>query len=124
MENRELSSLSGGERRRVDLASLVLQSTPVVLLDEPANHLDLYYQVDVIGELIHSWRDTGGIVIMVMHDVNLAMRFSDHLLLLFEHGETYHGNAVELATEENLSRLYGHQLRRYPANGQHFFLPE
>ena len=123
MEQRELWSLSGGERRRVDLAALVLQQTRVMLLDEPVNHLDLHYQVDVMGQLVHSWQQDGGIVIMVMHDVNLAMRFSDHLLLLFGDGETYHGNTADLATEENFSRLYGHPLRRYPANGQQFFVP-
>ena len=123
MEQRELWSLSGGERRRVDLAALMLQKTQVALLDEPANHLDLHYQVDVMGHLIHNWQQEGGIVIMVMHDVNLAMRFSDHLLLLYGDGETNHGNAADLATEENFSRLYGHPLRCYPANGQHFFVP-
>jgi iron complex transport system ATP-binding protein len=104
MEQRELWSLSGGERRRVDLAALVLQNTQVMLLDEPVNHLDLHYQVDVMGQLVSSWQQDGGIVIMVMHDVNLAMRFSDHLLLLFGDGETCHGNTVDLATVENLSR--------------------
>lgn len=123
MDQRELWSLSGGERRRVELAALVLQQTQVMLLDEPANHLDLHYQVDVMGQLVHNWQQSGGIVIMVMHDVNLAMRFSDHLLLLFGDGETRHGNTADLATEENFSRLYGHPLRRYPANGQYFFVP-
>lgn len=123
MEQRELWSLSGGERRRVDLAALFLQQTRVMLLDEPVNHLDLHYQVNVMGQLIHNWQQEGSIVIMVMHDVNLAMRFSDHLLLLFGEGETHHGNAADLATEENFSRLYGHPLRLYPANGQHFFVP-
>ena len=124
MEQRELWSLSGGERRRVDLAALVLQKTQVALLDEPTNHLDLHYQVDVMGRLIHNWQRKGGIVIMVMHDVNLATRFSDHLLLLFGDGETQHGNTNDLATAENFSRLYEHPLKRYPTNGQHYFFPE
>jgi iron complex transport system ATP-binding protein len=123
MEQRELWSLSGGERRRVDLATLFLQQTRVMLLDEPVNHLDLHYQVEVMGQLIRTWQQQGSIVIMVMHDVNLAMRFSDHLLLLFGNGESHHGDATDLATEENFSRLYGHPLRRYPANGQQFFVP-
>lgn len=123
MVHRQLSSLSGGERRRVDLAAMVLQQTQVVLLDEPVNHLDLRYQVELLGELILEWKEDGDIVIMVMHDVNLALRFSDHLLLLFGEGKSLHGKASELATEENFSRLYEHPLRRYPANGKHFFLP-
>jgi iron complex transport system ATP-binding protein len=123
MEQRELWSLSGGERRRVDLAALLLQKTRVMLLDEPVNHLDLHYQVEAMGHLIHTWQKEEGIVIMVMHDVNLAMRFSNNLLLLFGNGESHHGNTADLATEENFSRLYGHPLRRYPANGQQFFVP-
>ena len=123
MEQRELWSLSGGERRRVDLAALFLQQTRVMLLDEPVNHLDLHYQVAVMGQLIHNWQQEKSTVVMVMHDINLAMRFSDHLLLLFGEGETHHGKTADLATEENFSRLYGHPLRRYPANGQHFFVP-
>jgi iron complex transport system ATP-binding protein len=124
MEKRELWSLSGGERRRVDLAALVLQKTQVVLLDEPANNLDMHYQVDVMGHLIHRWQQEGSIVVMVMHDVNLALRFSDHLLLLYGNGETHCGDAADLATEENFSRLYGHPLRRYRANRQQFFVPD
>ena len=73
--------------------------------------------------LFHNWKKQESVVIMVMHDINLAMRFSDHILLLFGEGETQHGNAADLATAENLSRLYGHPLLRYPANGQHFFVP-
>ena len=123
MEQRELWSLSGGERRRVDLAALFVQQTQLILLDEPVNHLDLHYQVEIMSQLIRTWQQEENIVIMVMHDVNLAMRFSDHLLLLFGDGETHHGNATDLATEIILSRLYGHPLRRYPADGQHFFVP-
>ena len=123
MENRELDSLSGGERRRVDLAALVIQKTKVILLDEPVNHLDLHYQVELLGALIREWRAEGCVVIMVMHDINLALRFSDHLLLLFGKGECLYGNARSVATEDNFGRLYGYPLQRYPANGQHFFLP-
>lgn len=124
MANRELSSLSGGERRRVDLAALVVQKTKVALLDEPANHLDLHYQVALMGQLVGEWKQQGGVVVMVMHDINLALRFSDHLLLLFGEGEALHGRSQELATEANLSRLYGHPLRYCRAGRHPFFQPE
>ena len=60
---------------------------------------------------------------MVMHDINLALRFSDHLLLLFGDGECAYGSASQLATEQNFSRLYGYPLSRHLANGSHFFIP-
>jgi iron complex transport system ATP-binding protein len=123
MEHRTLDSLSGGERRRVDLAALILQNTRLLLLDEPVNHLDLHYQVEVLGRLINNWRDQNRTVIMVMHDINLALRFSDHLLLLFGDGECAYGSASQLATEQNFSRLYGYPLSRHLANGSHFFIP-
>ena len=93
------------------------------MLDEPVNHLDLHYQVELLGRIIHNWQKQGRIVVMVMHDINLALRFSDHLLLLFGDGECSYGSAIELATEQNFGRLYGYPLRRYPADGKHFFLP-
>jgi|TARA_B100000959_G_scaffold210665_1_gene221292 iron complex transport system ATP-binding protein len=122
-EARALPTLSGGERRRVDLAALAVQQTTVVLMDEPVNHLDLHYQVQLLQTLLEDWRQAGQAVIMVMHDINLAMRFSDRLLLLYGDGETCQGLVADVATEENLSRLYQHALHRYPAGGHSFFWP-
>ncbi len=78
LAERSMSSLSGGERRRVDLAAVFVQESECVLLDEPGNHLDMHHQVAVLGGMVQQWKSQGGLVILVMHDVNLALRFSDH----------------------------------------------
>jgi iron complex transport system ATP-binding protein len=104
LAERSMSSLSGGERRRVDLAAVFVQESECVLLDEPGNHLDMHHQVAVLGGMVQQWKSQGGLVILVMHDVNLALRFSDHLLLLFGDGEVEHGPAQAIATETTFTR--------------------
>ncbi len=122
LAGRDLTSLSGGERRRVDLAALMVQEPRIVLLDEPGNHLDMHYQVAVLGDLVRDWKAAGGAVVAVMHDVNLALRFSDHLMLLYGDGEVACGTIGELASESALSRLYGHRMERVTtATGEWFF---
>ena len=121
--SRDLSSLSGGERRRVELAALAAQETELVFMDEPVNHLDLHFQTQLLKEFLAECRAKARAVVMVMHDVNLATRFSDHLLLLYGEGETRQGPVELIANEENLSRLYQHQLHRYQVGDTYFFYP-
>ena len=111
MSDRSMTTLSGGERRRADLAALVTQEPLILLLDEPSNHLDMHYQVVMLGKLIADWRSRDGVVILVMHDINLALRFSDHLLLLFGKGQVESGPVKHLATESILSQVYNHDMR-------------
>jgi len=120
---RMVTTLSGGERRRMEIAALCAQQTPVVLLDEPVNHLDLHYQVDLMGAMLKEWQRKGCAVMMVMHDLNLALRFSNRLLLMFGESETLQGTVNDLATEENLSRLYQHEFQRYWVAEKPLFYP-
>ena len=123
MSDRSMTSLSGGERRRADLAALVTQEPLVLLLDEPSNHLDMHYQVVMLGNLIADWRSRNGVVILVMHDINLALRFSDHLLLLFGEGLAESGPVETLATEAILSRVYNHTMRMVSTADGTWFYP-
>jgi iron complex transport system ATP-binding protein len=120
---RMVTTLSGGERRRMEIAALCAQQTPVVLLDEPVNHLDLHYQVDLMGAMLKEWQRKGCAVMMVMHDLNLALRFSNRLLLMFGESETLQGTVNDLATETNLSRLYQHEFQRYWVAEKPLFYP-
>jgi len=81
-KDREVDTLSGGQLQRVFLAKIIAQNPDIVLLDEPTNHLDLSYQIELI-DFFQKWsKETGKTIIGVLHDLNLAMRLSDHVLLM------------------------------------------
>ena len=120
---RMVTTLSGGERRRMEIAALGAQQTKVVLLDEPVNHLDLHYQVHLMRIMLEEWQRKGCAVMMVMHDINLALRFSTRLLMLFGDGETCQGDVASVATESNLTRLFGHPLQRIVVGKETLFWP-
>ena len=122
-QDRNLLSLSGGERRRVDLAALAVQDSAVVLMDEPSNHLDPRHQVTLLGDMIDKWRRARRTVVMVLHDINLAVRFSDYLVFLYGDGKASHGLVAEMATEGHFSRLYDQPMGRYQANDRDLFFP-
>ena len=122
-ENRVTGSLSGGERRRLAIATLLTQTPSLALLDEPSNHLDLGHQIELLGLLCERFSGDRHALVMVLHDINLALRFCDHLLLLPGNGSWQGGMTTDLATEENLSRLYGHRLQEMQGPKGHVFLP-
>jgi iron complex transport system ATP-binding protein len=122
-EHRQLATLSGGERRRVEIAALLAQDAPVCLLDEPTNHLDLHHQVRILELLSARARQPGQLNIFVLHDVNLAARFGTHGILLFDDGEHLHGALPEVLRRPNLERLYHCPLREIHADGVSWFLP-
>ncbi|MEW6331446.1 MAG: ABC transporter ATP-binding protein [Pseudomonadota bacterium] len=123
LAQRPLATLSGGERRRVEIAALLAQDAPICLLDEPTNHLDLRHQVQVLELLAGRARRPGHLNVFVLHDVNLAARFGTHALLLFDHGECRHGPLAEMLNRPNLERLYHCPLREIRDGGGVWFLP-
>ena len=98
-------TLSGGEQRRVAIASLLAQAPQVFLLDEPTNHLDPHHQIAVL-ELFRAQANAGRTVIATLHDPTLAARFADRVILLFGDGRWRAGAAREALTSEALSELY------------------
>ena len=123
MAARDVQTLSGGERQRLGLALLLAQAPQLFLLDEPLTHLDLNHQIAVLDILAGLARG-GAAVAAVLHDPSLALRYCRHALLLFGQGEWLAGPASEVLTAENLSRLYGHPLRRVEAGAQTVFVPD
>ncbi len=109
---RTLMTLSGGERRRVALATLLTQNPDILLLDEPTNHLDLHHQVTLLELLARQAREQHKTVIMVLHDLNLAARFADHCLLLYGDGNVCAGACEEILETSVLERLYNQPLRK------------
>ncbi len=103
---RSVNSLSGGEKRRLNLATLLTQDPDYYLLDEPVNHLDIKAQLEILDLLKEKFALQEQCGVMVIHDPNLAYRFCDHILLLFNDGQWLSGKTKDILTRENLSRLY------------------
>jgi iron complex transport system ATP-binding protein len=123
IEARLADSLSGGERRRLALATLLAQDPRLALLDEPVNHLDPGQQLAVIDLVRRTFGTPGRALVVVLHDVNLALRCCTHLLLLAGGGAARAGEAAALATPATLSELYGHPMVPVSVDGRPGFLP-
>jgi len=111
MQQRSLATLSGGERRRVAAATLLTQDPDIMLLDEPTGHLDISHQIALLNHFSALAREQNKSVIMVLHDVNLAARYCNALLLLYGEGETSVGTPDEVLGTDNLARLYNHPVQ-------------
>src|ERR1700694_369602 len=112
-----------GGRRRVALAALLAQQPRLFLLDEPSSHLDLSHQLTLLERLAAAVRRDDKALIMVVHDVNLAVRYCDHALLLAD-GEAVAGSAQELLTAERLSAVYRVSLRQGRGPRGNLFAPD
>jgi iron complex transport system ATP-binding protein len=121
LAERDVDTLSGGERRRVAIATLLAQNPDVFLLDEPINHLDPHHQLDVL-QLLRQKAQAGRTVVMSLHDAGLAARFSDHALLLFGNGEWLSGPTSEVLTPETMTKLYGVAVREISWAGGRTFV--
>ena len=104
--DREIAYLSGGQRQRVWIAMAIAQQTKIILLDEPTTYLDLCHQLEVLELLKKLNEEEGATIIMVLHDLNLASRYSDCLLAM-ENGNIYaHGTPDEVLTSEMLAKCF------------------
>lgn len=122
MEQRMVQTLSGGERRRLAIATLLTQAPQLLLLDEPLNHLDLHHQQSLLQHL-RQLSGEGRTVVIVLHDPNQALRYCDSALLLYGDGSWEKGDSEGLLTTERLSRLYKHPMRMLQQDNERLFLP-
>lgn len=110
LSDRPLTTLSGGELRRVEIARLLAQGSPLSLLDEPLNHLDLAHQATCLQVLLEHCVDRAHALLMVMHDLNLAYQACDHWLLLFGDGDWLARAREDVADPDLLRRAFGPHL--------------
>jgi iron complex transport system ATP-binding protein len=120
---RDVRTLSGGERQRVAIAALLAQETPLLLLDEPANALDLAHQVSVMALLAKLCREEKKTVVMVGHDLNLAYRISTHALLLMGDGRWHAGAVADTMQAGILGEVLGHPIDMFEHGGRRIFVP-
>ena len=105
LEHRIITTLSGGERARVALATLMVQNPFIWLLDEPMNHLDPHHQLDVLNALLDQ-ANNGRIIVSTVHNPTVAMRYASEVLMLYGNGSWEFGQANELLEPERLERVY------------------
>jgi iron complex transport system ATP-binding protein len=121
---RSVATLSGGERRRVEVATLLAQDAPLCLLDEPVNHLDPRHQIALLRLVCARTRQAGHLNLLVLHDVNLALRFCSHGLLLLVDGGTRHGPLADILDTATLAMIYGCAMREIRSDGERLFFPD
>ncbi len=101
-----IGRLSGGERQRAWIAMALAQQPKILLLDEPTTYLDIHHQFEILELLQKLNKNCGLTVVMVLHDLNLASRFSGRMIAL-KNGETaLDGNSDEVVTEKNLYDIF------------------
>ncbi len=105
--NRLVDSLSGGERQRAWLAMMVAQDSRCLLLDEPTSALDIAHQVEVLALIQRLSHERGLTVIAVLHDINMAARYCDHLVALRGGEMIAQGSSLELMQGPVLEQIYG-----------------
>ena len=120
LEQRDVLTLSGGERRRLAIATLLAQDTAVLMLDEPVGHLDPRFQI-LVMRLLQKLAKEGRTVILSLHDVNLARMHCDNALLLYGDGDWQSGDCQQIINIENLSRLFATRFGKADAGGLPFY---
>ncbi len=120
---RDVATLSGGERQRAVLARALVQSTPVVVLDEPTAGLDLRHQVELLALLRREVSEGGLAVVATLHDLSLASQFADRLVLL-DHGRVVLDDRPrDVLRSDELSRCYGLAFRVVDVDGTDIVVP-
>ena len=120
LEGRFLDELSGGQRQRAYIAMVLCQDTRYILLDEPLNNLDMAHAVGMMKLLRQAVQDTGKTVVVVLHDINFAASYADHIIAM-KAGRLYCEGAPELVVQDAaLSDLYEIPVRVHAVDGRRF----
>ncbi|MBN9107887.1 MAG: ABC transporter ATP-binding protein [Pseudonocardia sp.] len=114
LAERPVDELSGGQRQRAWISMALAQGTDLLLLDEPTTYLDLSHQVEVLDLVRRLNRDLGRTVVMVLHDLNLAARYSDRLVAMRDGRIVAAGPPSEVITEPLLAEVFGLQAKVIP----------
>jgi iron complex transport system ATP-binding protein len=123
--DRSVDELSGGQRQRVWIAMALAQQTDVLLLDEPTTFLDVSHQVDVLDLLTDLNRSRGTTIVMVLHDLNLAARYADHLVAVRQGRLHAAGDPGEVLTADTVRAVFGMNCQVVPdaVSGKPLVLP-
>ena len=124
LRHRDVTTLSGGENGRVQLARVLAPRTPLILLDEPTAALDILHQEETLRTCRELAADGAGVVV-VLHDLDVAAAYADRIILL-EHGRIVaQGTPEQVCTSQRLTEVYGWDIEvlRHPVSGRLLVLP-
>ncbi|QIL82069.1 ATP-binding cassette domain-containing protein [Diaphorobacter sp. HDW4A] len=124
LADRFLDELSGGQRQRAYIAMVLCQDTPYVLLDEPLNNLDMAHAVTMMKLLQRLVREKRKTVVVVLHDINFASCYADHIIAMKDGVVAHDGETQSVVREDVLSALYGIEVTVHEIRGQricHYF---
>ncbi|AQP48224.1 iron dicitrate ABC transporter ATP-binding protein [Tessaracoccus aquimaris] len=107
LADRRVEELSGGQRQRVWIAMVLAQDSDIVLLDEPTTYLDVTHQLDLLDLLADLNRERGTTVVMVLHELNLAARYADHLVMMRDGAIVAQGPPAEVVTADAIRDVFG-----------------
>lgn len=116
--DRAVQKLSGGQRQRVWIAMALAQNTRILFLDEPTTYLDIRYQIETLQLIRKLNREYEITIVMVLHDINQAIYFSDRLIGLKDGQVVLEGDPQKVVTSESIEELYGIRLRVAEVDGQ------
>ncbi|MBT1631948.1 ABC transporter ATP-binding protein [Curtobacterium flaccumfaciens] len=124
--HRDVTSLSGGQRQRAWIAMVVAQQAQTLLLDEPTTYLDLAHQLEVLRLVRRLNREQGSTIVMVLHDLSLAARYSDRLVVLHDGGVVADGTPHDVLTPALLEQAFDLHARVFadPVTGAPMIVPE
>ncbi|MDW7998636.1 MAG: ABC transporter ATP-binding protein [Thermodesulfovibrio sp.] len=123
LKEKPYTKISGGERQLTLIARALAQNAPVMLLDEPTSHLDFRNQINVLKKIKEIAINRGLIVIMTLHDPNLAGFFSDKVVVINSGTKIAEGKPDEIITESLIKRVYDIEVRKSSINGKSMIFP-
>lgn len=106
LADRQVDTLSGGQRQRVWIAMVLAQQTPLILLDEPTTYLDLSHQINLLELLSQLNKEEGRTLVTVLHDLNQACRYADHLIVMKEGKIVAQGKPDSIITSELIEHIF------------------
>lgn len=125
LRERPIDELSGGQRQRAWIAMALAQDSPIMLLDEPTTYLDLAYQIEVLDLLAELNESDGRTIVMVLHDINQAARYSHELVAMKAGRTVVSGAPRDILTVDFLREVFGlhAQIIHDPSDGTPVCLP-
>ncbi|MEW5919620.1 MAG: ABC transporter ATP-binding protein [Bacillota bacterium] len=119
---RDLDAISGGQRQKVFIARALVQEPEILLLDEPTNNLDMRHQLEVL-DIVKKQTQTGVSAVIAIHDLNLAGRYCDKLVMLYN-GCIFAAGGPEILHPDNIKPVYGVQASVLTHRGKQYVIPE